>query len=179
MCHPHPIGLDVGCEVLPPPDSVLVDGPVMRDDEGHHHSLRNILFAGFQSRPLAVLFILLLEGLTEGLKQKLNPKEAKRGSVISPDVTDPPLATHKGPSNTRAGSRRGCSRRTSRGGCSRSVWGPKLPQTPRQAVTERVRLPIFKGEVALTGIQPDKPPCKGCVTIPPSHNSAKSQFRYV
>ena len=26
---------------------------------------------------------------TEGLKQKLNPKEAKRGSVISPDVTDP------------------------------------------------------------------------------------------
>ena len=37
--HSDTVHFDVRSEVLPSPDGVLVDRPIMGDDEGHHHHL--------------------------------------------------------------------------------------------------------------------------------------------
>ena len=35
--HPHPVHFEVGCKSFPKSDTVIVDRPVMGDDEGYHH----------------------------------------------------------------------------------------------------------------------------------------------
>ena len=51
LCHSHPVDLDVWSEALPSPDRVLVDSSIMRDDDGYHHSLGDLLFSRFLCRP--------------------------------------------------------------------------------------------------------------------------------
>ena len=60
--HPHPVESDVCCKILPKFNTVLVDRPIVGDDEGHHHSLHDFLFPCFLRRPFIVLLIIFFEG---------------------------------------------------------------------------------------------------------------------
>ena len=57
--HPHPVDFDVGREVFPAPDGVIVDRPIVGDGESNHHRLGDLFLPGFSRRPLPILFRLL------------------------------------------------------------------------------------------------------------------------
>ena len=63
LCHLHPVDLDIVREDLSPLHGVLVNCPILADDEGHHHCLHNFLLSSVSGGPLAVFLIFLSEGL--------------------------------------------------------------------------------------------------------------------
>ena len=63
LSHPDHVHFDIRCEVLPSLHGVPVDGPIVGDDEGHHHHFRILPLPSILNGPFAVLLILLFEGL--------------------------------------------------------------------------------------------------------------------
>ena len=68
--HSHPVDFDVRRKVFPAPDGVLVDSPVVGDDEGLNHCLGHILLPCFPVRPLSVLLVLLFERLVQVVRRR-------------------------------------------------------------------------------------------------------------